>query len=70
MSQTDRPVTMVTGSSLLIGRDVAIRLAKEGYALVLNGVRPIEEGNTSLSRKGRKPASCQKVSPRPLRVPR
>jgi NAD(P)-dependent dehydrogenase (short-subunit alcohol dehydrogenase family) len=37
MSPIEKPVAIVTGSSKGIGRGIALRLAREGYALVVNG---------------------------------
>jgi len=38
----DKPVALVTGSSRGIGRGIAIRLASQGFAVVLNGVKPLD----------------------------
>ncbi len=38
MSMIDQPVALVTGASRGIGRGVAIRLARDGYAVIINSL--------------------------------
>ncbi|KKK97966.1 hypothetical protein LCGC14_2647470 [marine sediment metagenome] len=38
MTVSKKPVALVTGSSRGIGMGIAFRLAREGFALVINGV--------------------------------
>jgi NAD(P)-dependent dehydrogenase (short-subunit alcohol dehydrogenase family) len=38
MAISEKPVALVTGSSRGIGKGIALRLAKEGFTLVVNGV--------------------------------
>ena len=38
MAISGKPVALVTGSSRGIGMGVALRLAREGFALVINGI--------------------------------
>ena len=39
MKPTDRKVALVTGSARGIGRAIALQLARDGYAIIVNGVR-------------------------------
>ena len=48
MSGTRRRTALITGGSRGIGFGIAERLAREGYALAINGVRPEADVEGSL----------------------
>ncbi|ARM77079.1 3-oxoacyl-ACP reductase [Acidianus manzaensis] len=50
MENLSGKVAIVTGSSRGIGRSIAIRLAKEGVKVVVNGKKRIEEAKETLSK--------------------
>ncbi len=47
MKRTDKPVALVTGSSRGIGRGIAIKLASEGFHVIVNGAKQLEPDNFS-----------------------
>lgn len=47
MSLSKKPVALVTGSSRGIGRGIAVKLAQEGFYVLINGVQPLDVKNTA-----------------------
>lgn len=47
--RTERRCALVTGSSRGIGRSIAVALAKEGCNIVVNGVRPSQQGTETVT---------------------
>jgi len=43
VSRATQPVALVTGSTRGIGRGIALRLARDGFAVIINGVQPLDE---------------------------
>lgn len=62
MSESERPVALVTGSSRGIGRAIAIELARAGYDLTINYVRNAEAARSAVEevvRAGAKAIACR-----------
>lgn len=47
MNSSGKPVALVTGSSRGIGRGIALKLAGEGFHVLVNGIKPLDPGNTA-----------------------
>ena len=47
MNLSKKPVALVTGSSRGIGRGIAVKLANEGFYVLVNGVQPLDSGNAA-----------------------